>query len=237
MKQSPDKGTRVRAMFARVVPRYDLMNRLMTGGMDRSWRKLAVRLCEPQGKVALDVATGTGDLAIELSRQGARKVVGLDFCAPMLETATQKIAYLSPTVRLVAGDVLALPFSDGSFDRVINGFLLRNVADLPRALQEMARVLRPGGRIVCLEITHPPSRLFSTLFNIYFYGIVPRLGALVSGDGAAYSYLPESLTHFPDAPHLAQMMRQAGFSDVSFRYLSFGAMAVHIGIKKPAGQG
>lgn len=225
-----DKGTRVRAMFARIVPRYDLMNRLMTGGMDRGWRRLAVRLCEPRGKVALDLATGTGDLAVELVCQGARKVVGLDFCTPMLEAAVRKTAPPSPAVRLAAGDALALPFSDGSFDRVINGFLLRNVADLPRALQEMARVLKPGGRLVCLEITHPPSRLFRFLFQPYFYSLVPRLGALVSGDGSAYTYLPESLTNFPDAPHLAQMMRQAGFVEVDYRYLSFGTMAVHVGV-------
>lgn len=222
-------------MFARIVPRYDLMNRLMTAGMDRKWRTLAVRLCEPQGKVALDIATGTGDLAIELARQGARRVVGVDFCAPMLEAAIGKTAPLGSTVRLVAGDALALPFSDGSFDRVVNGFLLRNVADLPLALREMARVLRPGGRLVCLEITHPPSRLFKTLFLPYFYHCVPRLGALVSGDGAAYTYLPESLTRFPDAPRLAQMMREAGFAEVTFRYLSFGAMAVHVGVKRSQG--
>lgn len=222
----------MRAMFARIVPRYDLMNRLMTGGMDRGWRELAVRLCEPQGKVALDLATGTGDLAVELVRQGARQVVGVDFCSPMLQAAAQKLAPLGPAVRLVAGDALVLPFVDGSFDRVVNGFLLRNVADLPLALGEMARVLKPGGRLVCLEITHPPSRLFRALFRPYFHGLVPRVGALVAGDGAAYTYLPESLADFPNAPHLAQMMRRAGFAEVTYQYLSFGAMAVHVGVKE-----
>ncbi len=232
---SEDKPTRVRAMFARIVPRYDLMNRLMTGGMDGQWRRLAVRLCDPKGMVALDIATGTGDLAREMVRQGARTVIGVDFCGPMLDAAAGKLAGLS-AVSLAAGDAHRLPFADGTFDRVVNGFLLRNVADLPQSLREMARVLKPGGRAVCLEITHPPSRLFGAFFQRYFYGFVPRLGALISGDAQAYSYLPNSLTNFPTAPRLARMMREAGFSDVDYRYLSFGAMAIHIGVKGPLPQ-
>jgi len=226
-----DKAALVRAMFARIVPRYDLMNSLMTGGMDRRWRQVAARTCEPRGTVALDIATGTGELALEMVRQGARRVVGLDFCGPMLEQAARKTAHLYPAVRLVAGDALALPFPDASFDRVTNGFLLRNLADLPRGLKEMARVLKPGGRVVCLEITHPPSRLFRTLFVPFFYRFIPVLGAAVAGDPQAYSYLPNSLTHFPDAPRLSEMMRQAGFAQVSYRFLGFGAVAVHVGIK------
>ncbi len=225
------KGPRVQAMFARIVSRYDLMNRLMTGGMDRGWRRLAARLCEPQGKLALDLATGTGDLAVELVRQGARQVVGVDFCPPMLGAASEKTGLLGSRIRLLAGDAMALPFADESFDCAANGFLLRNVADLPRALRELARVLKPDGRLVCLEITHPPSRLFRALFQPYFYGLVPWLGSLISGDGAAYKYLPDSLSRFPDAPRLAQSMREAGFSEVNYRYLSFGAMAVHVGVK------
>jgi len=227
-----DKPARVRAMFGRIVSHYDTMNRLMTGGMDVRWRRLAVELCRPRGTVALDIATGTGDLAREMARQGARKVVGVDFCGPMLEAATRKLNGLWPTVELVAGDAQALPFEDDSFDRVINGFLLRNVADLPLTLSEMVRVLRPGGRAVCLEITHPPSKLFGALFRRYFYGFVPVLGTLITGDGRAYSYLPNSLTSFPDAPRLAKMMREAGFDRVSYRYLSFGAMAIHVGMKE-----
>ncbi len=227
-----DKPARVRAMFARIVPHYDRMNRLMTGGMDVRWRRLAVEMSCPQGTRALDIATGTGDLAREMIRRGAREVVGVDFCGPMLEAATRKLSDLRPAVQLVAGDALALPFADGSFDRVVNGFLLRNVADLPLALREMSRVLRPGGLVVCLEITHPPSRLFGALFQRYFYGFVPRLGALVSGDAQAYSYLPNSLTTFPGAPRLAAMMREAGFARVNFHYLSFGAMAIHVGMKE-----
>ena len=226
-----EKGPRVRAMFGRIVPRYDLMNRLMTGGMDKGWRRDAVRLCEPRGTAALDIATGTGDLAIEMIRRGARSVVGVDFCGPMLEVAGRKTVPLQPAVHLVAGDAQSLPFEDATFDRVINGFLLRNVSDLPLTLREMARVLKPGGRAVCLEITHPPSRLFGALFQIYFYRLVPRLGALISGDAQAYRYLPNSLTIFPNAPTLAQMMREAGFDRVTYKYLSFGAIAIHVAVK------
>ena len=143
-----------------------------------------------------------------------------------------RVRRLWPAVQLMAGDALSLPFPDESFDRVINGFLLRNLADLPRGLEEMARVLKPGGRAVCLEITHPPSRLFDVVFRPFFYRFVPVLGAAIAGDTQAYSYLPNSLTHFPAAPRLAAMMRDAGFATVSYRYLSFGAVAVHVGEKR-----
>jgi demethylmenaquinone methyltransferase / 2-methoxy-6-polyprenyl-1,4-benzoquinol methylase len=229
-----DKPTRVRRMFSRIVRRYDLMNTLMTGGMDKGWRRVAVEMCEPNGTLALDIATGTAELALEMARHGARRVVGLDFCGPMLDEAARKTADLGPVAALTAGDAQALPFADSSFDRAINGFLLRNVADLPLTLREMHRVLRPGGRLVCLEITHPPSRVFGSLFRVFFYGFVPRLGGVVGGDPQAYSYLPDSLTHFPAAPELAKMLREAGFAEVRYRYLGFGAVAVHLAVKATA---
>lgn len=226
-----DKAARVRTMFARIVPRYDLMNRLMTGGMDRGWRKTAARMCRPEGAKVLDIATGTADLALELLRQGAGQVVGVDFCGPMLDEAARKTAGKDYALRLVAGDAHALPFGDESFDRVTNGFLLRNVSDLDVTFREMHRVLRPGGLAVSLEITHPPSRAFSTLFQPFFYRFVPLLGAAISGDRQAYSYLPNSLTRFPTAPRLAARMMEAGFPRVTYRYLSFGAVAVHVAEK------
>ena len=230
-QSSSDKPARVRRMFGRIVPRYDLMNTLMTGGMDRSWRRVAVAMCDPKGALVLDIATGTAELALEMVRQGARRVVGLDFCGPMLDEAARKTKELDSAIRLIAGDAQALPFADGSFDRAINGFLLRNVADLPLTLREMHRVLRPGGRLVCLEITHPPSALFGRLFRVFFYGFVPRLGGIISGEPQAYRYLPNSLTHFPTAPKLAKMLRDAGFASVRYRYLGFGAVAVHVAVK------
>ena len=230
-QSSSDKPARVRRMFGQIVPRYDLMNTLMTGGMDRGWRRVAVAMCDPKGALVLDIATGTAELALETVRQGARRVVGLDFCGPMLDEAARKTAGLDSTIRLMAGDAQALPFADGSFDRAINGFLLRNVADLPLTLREMHRVLRPGGRLVCLEITHPPSAAFDRLFRVFFYGFVPWLGGVISGEPAAYRYLPNSLTHFPTAPRLAKMLRDAGFANVRYRYLGFGAVAVHVAVK------
>ncbi len=218
-------------MFGRIVRHYDLMNTLMTGGMDRSWRRIAVEMCDPRGTIALDVATGTAELALEMVRQGGCRVVGLDFCGPMLDEAARKTAGMAEMVQLTAGDAQSLPFADATFDRVINGFLLRNVADLPLTLREMARVLRPGGRLVCLEITHPPSRLFGLLFRLFFYGFVPKLGAIIAREPGAYSYLPNSLTHFPAAPQLAKMLKDAGFAEVRYRYLGFGAVAIHVAEK------
>lgn len=219
-------------MFARIVPKYDLMNTLMTGGMDRRWRQVAARLAQPQGGLALDVGTGTGEFASELVRAGARRVIGVDFVGAMLVAARGKAEQkgFGHRVAFLAADALHLPFKDGSFDCVVNGFVLRNVADLPAALSEMQRVLKPGGRLVCLEITHPPAPV-APFFRPYFYGLVPLLGALLTGEGAAYRYLPHSLTPFPNAVRLAQILREAGLVQVRYRRLGLGTVAVHLGQK------
>lgn len=226
------KSERVRSMFARIVPRYDLMNALMTGGMDRGWRRAAVRVAQPAGGQALDVGAGTGDLSIALARHGARRVVGTDFCEDMLPVADAKAqrAGYGGRVSFVVGDALHLPFPDASFDCVVNGFLLRNVADLPAALHEMTRVLRPGGRLVCLEITHPPA-VVAPLFSAYFGHIVPLLGAVVTGEAAAYEYLPKSLRPLPAAPELARLLGNAGLEQVRYRRLGLGAVALHAGVR------
>lgn len=223
----------VEAMFSRIVPRYDLMNSLMSLGQDRRWREMTVDgVCLPHGGRALDVATGTGELAFELARRGASLVVGLDFTPAMLAAAREKAtARELGAVSFVAGDALALPFEDGSFDAATVGFGLRNVADLPRALGEMARVLRPGGRMACLELTHSPVRLFALAARPYFYGVVPVLGSFVAGNREAYTYLPESVERFPDAPRLAAMMRAAGFRQAGYRLLNFGTVAIHVGVR------
>jgi len=230
-----ERATHVQQMFGHIVQRYDLMNLLMTMGRDRAWRRRAVSLAVPSGALALDVATGTGDLAIELTRQGAKRVVGVDFCWAMVAAADKKTRREVPgeTIRLVAGDAMRLPFADGSFDCLVNGFLLRNVADLAATLREMARVLRPGGRLVCLEITHPKKRWFAAFFGLYFYRLVPLLGWLISSNPDAYYYLPHSLTHFPDADRLAVTIAQAGFAHVTYRRLGLGTVALHSGIKQP----
>lgn len=225
------KAERVRAMFARLVPRYDRMNRLMTLGMDRAWRREAARLAAPRGGIALDVGTGTGDLALELVRAGAARVVGVDFVGEMLERARAKARVAGADVRFVQGDALHLPFPDAAFDCVVNGFLLRNVADLPGTLAELARVLKPGGRLVCLEITHPPVTI-APLVRLYFDGLIPLVGAVITGEGAAYRYLPASLRPLPPAPRLAEQIAAVGLSRVSFRRVGLGLVAIHYGQKE-----
>ena len=202
------KAAYVREMFAHISGRYDLMNRLMTLGRDRAWRRLYGRPGPPgtaprrtaagHGRV-LDVATGTGDLSFEALRQrpGVR-VVGLDFVPEMLVLAREKSARLAVEAPLLAGDALELPFRAGSFDAVVTAFALRNVTDIPAAFAEMARVTRPGGRVACLEIAKPRTPLFRRLFNLYFYRLVPVVGGWITGQRSAYTYLPHSLTGFPD---------------------------------------
>jgi demethylmenaquinone methyltransferase / 2-methoxy-6-polyprenyl-1,4-benzoquinol methylase len=223
----------VEAMFARIVPRYDLMNSLMTFGQDRRWRELTVDgVCLRPGGRALDVATGTGELALALARRGASEVVGLDFTPGMLVAAREKAAALGiDTVRFVAGDALALPFEADAFDAATVGFGLRNVADLPRALSEMRRCLRPGGRMACLELTHSPVVPFALASRPFFYGVVPLLGGIIAGNREAYTYLPESVERFPNARRLAAMTRAAGFREAGYRLLNFGTVAIHVGVK------
>ena len=227
------KSERVRAMFARIVGRYDLMNAVMTGGMHRRWRSAAARAAAPVGQAVLDVGTGTGDLALALAHGGAHTVIGVDFCEEMLPIARAKARSngCGPAVSFLVGDAMHLPFPDGSFDRVVNGFLLRNVANLPSALAEMNRVLKPGGRLVCLEITHPPPA-HAPLFHLYFGRVVPILGAVIAGEPDAYRYLPESLRPLPDARRLAELLVDVGMVDVRFRRLGLGTVALHVATRR-----
>jgi demethylmenaquinone methyltransferase / 2-methoxy-6-polyprenyl-1,4-benzoquinol methylase len=211
----------VEAMFDRISPVYDPMNRLMTAGLDRRWRRLTVAEAVRPGDRVLDACCGTGDLALEAQRAGGR-VTGLDFSERMLERARRK----SSAVEWVRGDVLALPFSDGSFDAVTVGFGIRNVADLEAGLRELARVLRPGGRLGCLEITRPRG-LLRPFFAVWFDGLVPLAGKVLPG-GAAYTYLPASVRRFPGPEDLAQAMRRAGFAEIGWRLLGGGIVALHV---------
>ncbi|MCS7060630.1 MAG: ubiquinone/menaquinone biosynthesis methyltransferase [Anaerolineae bacterium] len=232
MTTSTDKSAHVQAMFSRIVRRYDLMNRVMTLGRDQAWRRLTARELHLDGAapLVLDLATGTGDIALAIARAyPSARVIALDFARPMLDAAQDKSFRQGAPVRDFAqGDALRLPFADAVFDALTNGFLLRNVADLRQALAEMRRVVKPGGQVACLEITRPGAPIFRDAFRLYFYGLVPRIGRLVSGDPQAYTYLPHSLTHFPRASELSQMMLEVGFRDVRFRLLGLGAMALHI---------
>jgi len=210
----------VRRMFDRIAPVYDLMNRVMTAGLDGRWRRLTAEAVVQPGDRVLDACCGTGDLALAAERVGGR-VVGLDFSERMLERARRK----SAEIEWVRGDLLELPFEDASFDAATVGFGVRNVADLERSLRELRRVLRPGGRLGILEITTPrgPLRPF---YRLWFDGIVPLLGKLLRG-GSAYTYLPASVRRFPGPDDLAALLERAGFADVSFRLLAGGIVALH----------
>lgn len=212
----------VRRMFDRIAPVYDLMNRVMTAGLDRSWRRRAVEAVVAPGSVVLDVCCGTGDLAIAAEEAGG-VVTGLDFSDAMLERARRK----SGSVTWVQGDALALPFPDGSFDAATVGFGVRNVADLERGLGELRRVLRPGGRLAILEITRPRG-LLRPFFSLWFDRVVPLLGRVLPG-GSAYTYLPASVRRFPDAESLAAALGRAGFADVTVRLMGGSIVALHVG--------
>jgi demethylmenaquinone methyltransferase/2-methoxy-6-polyprenyl-1,4-benzoquinol methylase len=211
-------------MFDRIAPVYDVMNRLMTAGLDGRWRRLAASLVVRPGDRVLDAACGTGDLAVADVRAGAGRVTGLDFSERMLARARVK----APAVEWVQGDLLALPFADASFDAATVGFGVRNVADLPLALRELRRVLPPGGRLAILEITQARG-LLKPFFGLWFNRVVPLLGKALPG-GGAYTYLPASVQRFPTAEKLADMLREAGFERVEFRLLAGSIVAVHTGI-------
>jgi demethylmenaquinone methyltransferase/2-methoxy-6-polyprenyl-1,4-benzoquinol methylase len=225
-----DKASFVQAMFARISTRYDLMNRLMTFGLDQGWRRRVVEdAAVPAGGWALDLATGTGDIALTFPSASGMHVVGCDFCLPMLEIGREK-AHGRP-VDFVGGDALALPFAGGSFHAVTTGFAMRNVADIQAAFAEMLRVTRPGGRVVCLEVARPRNALLRWGHGFYFGRIVPLLGRIVSGQAAAYAYLPASAGRFPQPPELKAIMETAGWRQVRFILLGLGAVAIHVGVK------
>ena len=224
---------RIETMFAGIAGRYDLMNRLMTFGLDARWRRLAAALASAgPGDRALDVCCGTGDLAFALAERSPAAVVGLDFTEGMLERARAKLAArgcLGGRVEFVRGDVLDLPFPDDEFAAVTVGWGVRNVPDVPRAFREMARVTRPGGRVVCLESTFARPGLERAVQTAWLGGAVPLLGRVVAGDAAAYAYLPASVAAFPRADELAALMSAAGLTQVRYRRLGFGSVALHVG--------
>jgi demethylmenaquinone methyltransferase / 2-methoxy-6-polyprenyl-1,4-benzoquinol methylase len=222
-------------MFDRVASRYDALNSLMTAGLHHRWRERAAERAElTPGGAALDVCCGTGDLALELAGDvtPGGSVIGCDFSEPMLDLAREKAAARSVEgVRFEWADALHLPYDAGRFDAVTVGFGVRNLADLDRGLREMTRVLRPGGRLVILEITQPRRPPLSTFFSLWFDRIVPRLGAL-SDDSEAYSYLPESVRSFPGPQRLAELMDGAGLERIRWTVLAGGIIAIHSGVAR-----
>ena len=215
----------VRTMFDRIAPVYDVMNRVMTAGLDLRWRRITAEAVVTKGNDVLDACCGTGDLAVADLKAGAGKVTGLDFSPRMLERARKK----SAAVEWIEGDMLALPFADASFDAATVGFGVRNVSDLERGLGELARVLGPRGRVGILEITQPRG-LLAPFYRLWFDRIVPLLGKLLKG-GAAYTYLPASVRRFPGPDELVTLLERAGFGDVTYRTFAGGIVALHTGTR------
>jgi demethylmenaquinone methyltransferase/2-methoxy-6-polyprenyl-1,4-benzoquinol methylase len=221
----------VREMFSGIAGRYDLLNHLLSANIDKHWRrKVRDRLSKILGDpdaIVLDVACGTGDLSVELQRDGNATVIGTDFCRPMLAIARKKAA----SIPFVEGDAMALGFPDDTFDAVTIAFGLRNLSNLKDGVSELNRVLKPGGTLVVLEFSSPVVPGFREAFNFYFSRVLPRVGGFVSGSRGAYEYLPDSVSKFPDQKTLASMMRETGLQKVKYENLTGGIAALHIGVK------
>ena len=241
MTQSPSSqgeighAKAVKEMFSGIAGRYDSLNHLLSLNIDKNWRRrvrreLADVLERPEAFV-LDVACGTGDLSVELQENASATVVGTDFCRPMLAVAAAKSNGMARRIPLIEADGMNLPSASESFDAVTIAFGLRNFANWSNGLVELHRVLKPGGRLLILEFSAPVLPGFRQLFRFYFSYILPRIGGMVSGSRGAYEYLPDSVSRFPDQRGLAELMRKVGFSDVTYRNLTGGIAAIHVGVK------
>ncbi|HKR11048.1 MAG TPA: bifunctional demethylmenaquinone methyltransferase/2-methoxy-6-polyprenyl-1,4-benzoquinol methylase UbiE [Pyrinomonadaceae bacterium] len=234
----PENGTaanehagRVREMFATIANRYDLLNHLLSANVDKRWRRIVAtkvreKLSAPSNSRVLDVACGTGDLSRTLFEITGARVVGTDFCRPMLTIAAGKI---SSQIPLIEGDALRLPFRSGSFDAVTIAFGLRNLSSVEDGLAELCRVLKPGGWVAVLECSRPSNAILRGLYGVYFRGVLPLVGGAISGSLSAYAYLPASVQNFPNQRRLALLMEQAGFDQVVYKNLTGGVAALHMG--------
>lgn len=235
MEDARARGEAVRRMFAAIAPRYDLLNRLLSFGRDRFWRRVACAQAPlPPGSLALDVCCGTADLALEIVRQFPdAKVVGVDFCQEMLALGRGKVGKGGGKgrIHLQAAEASALPFQDGSFEAAFVAFGIRNVVDYTKGLAELRRVVKPGGKVILLEFAMPQGRLFRPVYRLYFQRLLPWIGRLISGHPFAYSYLPASVLEFPNPQALDELLLQVGFREVRSFPLTGGIVAVHVGIK------
>jgi demethylmenaquinone methyltransferase / 2-methoxy-6-polyprenyl-1,4-benzoquinol methylase len=225
---------RVREMFGNIANRYDLLNHLLSANVDKRWRRIVAtkvreKLSAPSDARVLDVACGTGDLSRTLFEITGARVVGTDFCRPMLSIAAGKI---SSQIPLIEGDALRLPFRSGSFDAVTIAFGLRNLSSVEGGLAELCRVLKPGGWVAVLECSRPANALLRGLYGVYFRGVLPLVGGVISGSLSAYAYLPASVQNFPDQRRLALLLEQAGYDRVDYENLTGGIAALHMGRRR-----
>jgi len=229
------KKVQVEEMFDQIAPKYDFLNHFLSLGIDKLWRKKAIRILKPfQPKNILDLATGTGDLAIAALRLKPDKVVGIDISEGMLHKGREKLKKkkLLDKIELIQADSEDLPFDDFSFDALTVAFGVRNFEDLQKGLNEMYRVLKPGGIFVILEFSRPAHFPFKQVYNFYFFKILPKVGKIISKDGSAYTYLPESVEEFPDGDEFLCRLGNAGFSELSFKRLSFGIANLYTGVRE-----
>jgi demethylmenaquinone methyltransferase/2-methoxy-6-polyprenyl-1,4-benzoquinol methylase len=240
-----DASRKVREMFTRIAPSYDVLNHLLSLQFDRLWRARAARQLRPilanPSALVLDLCCGTGDLAFSLARTGPARIVGADFAHPMLVRARSKSRRVPRRAGLTAppgmpffeADALRLPFRDGAFDLVTSAFGFRNLANYEAGLREIQRILKPGGTIAILEFTEPPDDFAGNVFRWYYRNVLPRIGSLISGDSTAYSYLPKSVARFFRPPELAALMASLAYECVDHQVWTFGTVALHTGIRAP----
>ncbi len=238
-----DASKKVREMFTQIAPRYDLLNHLLSLQLDRLWRARVARRLRPildrPDALVLDLCCGTGDLAFSLAKSGQARVIGADFAHTMLVRAREKSTSIrnsasgktATPMPFFEADALRLPFADASFDLVTTAFGFRNLANYEAGLREIQRILKPGGTLAILEFTEPPSGLFGDLYRWYFRNVLPRIGGLLSGDRAAYTYLPNSVARFFRPPELAALMTRVGYQSVDYRGWTLGTVALHVGVK------
>jgi len=238
-----DASTKVRQMFTRIAPRYDLLNHLLSLQLDRLWRARAAKRFHPilsrPDALVLDLCCGTGDFAFSFARSGKARIVGADFAHTMLVRAKEKSAALAESASgntviglpFIEADAMSLPFAEASFDLVATAFGFRNLSNYEGGLREIQRVLKPGGTIAILEFTEPPDGVLGNLYRWYFCKVLPRIGGLISGDSAAYSYLPKSVARFFRPPELASLMTAVGYQSVDYRVWTLGTVALHTAIR------
>ena len=234
-----DASRRVREMFTRIAPRYDLLNRLLSARMDTRWRARTAKELQPilqrADALVLDLCCGTGDLAFSLARGSKARIVGGDFSHTMLVRAKEKSEFASGKswrIPFFEADALRLPFADGSFDLVTTAFGFRNLANYESGLQEILRVIKTGGMVGILEFTEPAPGLLGNAYRFYTQKLLPRIGGVISGDAAAYAYLPKSVARFFRPDELAGLMKRVGYGEVRFHLMTLGSVALHVGVKK-----